>query len=78
LKTSLTHPSDLFENGSFDLPCSPCETMGRYSTAEWIVQFARPNPGGDQDFLLCDDCLTRWRRYGFGVLHETDASWTHL
>lgn len=60
------------------MPCYPCECMGYDSVAVWWVHFTRPNPGGDQDFFLCQVCLDRWMAYGFGTTHEIGASWKRI
>lgn len=78
MKTSLTPDKDLLAKHTFEVPCDACETMGLDSVAEWVVHFDRPNQNGVRDFFLCDPCLMRWRGYGFGVLHERNASWSRI
>lgn len=78
MKTSLTLDKDLLAKGTFEVPCYPCQVMGYDAIAVWLVQFMRPNPSGEQDFFLCQACLDRWIAYGFGITHETDASWTRI
>lgn len=78
MKTSLTLDNEQLAEHTFEVPCYACDTMGFEVPAEWIVHFTRPNINGEKTFLLCDPCLTRWRRYGFGVLHEADASWERI
>lgn len=74
----LTTDKELLDEHAFEVPCFACERMGLDVPAEWIVRCVRADRQGQRNYFVCDDCLTRWRRYGFGVSYETDASWERL